>query len=68
VAAAVGKNVTEFVLESACVMAENVLADRRRFVLDDAAWDRFLALLYRPVRTKPRLEALLKEPSLLDRP
>jgi uncharacterized protein (DUF1778 family) len=67
-AAAVGKNVTEFVLDSACVMAEHVLADRRRFVLDDVAWDRFLEALDRPVRTKPRLKALLEEPSILDRP
>jgi len=66
-AAAVGKNVTEFVLDSACVMAEQVLADRRRFVVDDAAWNRFLYLLDGPAADKPRLSELLTEPGILDR-
>ncbi len=66
-AAAVGKNVTEFVLDSACTAAEDVLADRRRFVLDDAAWRRFMRALDRPVRAKPRLRALLHEPNVVER-
>ena len=65
-AAAVGKNVTAFVLDAACSAAEDVLADRRRFVLDDAAWRRFLRALDRPVRAKPRLRALLQEPGTVE--
>jgi uncharacterized protein (DUF1778 family) len=67
-AAVAGKNVTEFVLESACSNAEHVLADRRRFVLDDAAWARFMQALDRPVTAKPRLKALFDRPSVLERP
>ena len=66
-AVVVGKNVTEFVLDSACTAAEDVLADRRRFVLDDAAWKRFMRALDRPVRAKPRLRALLREPGVVER-
>ena len=66
-AAVAGKNVTEFVLDSACAAAEDVLADQRRFVLDDEAWERFMDLLDRPVRAKPRLTALLKEPGVVER-
>ncbi len=66
-AAVAGKNLTEFVLDAACSAAEDVLADRRRFVLTDAAWKRFLRALDRPVRAKPRLRALLQEPGTVER-
>ena len=65
-AVAVGKNVTEFVLDGASTTAEHVLADRRRFVLDDEAWKRFMKALDRRVTTKPRLKALLDTPGVLD--
>ena len=66
-AAASGKNVTEFVLDSACATAEDVLADRRRFVLDDAAWKRFMRALDRPPRATPRLQALVQKPTVIER-
>jgi uncharacterized protein (DUF1778 family) len=56
-----GKSVTEFVLDSATVRAEQVLADRRWFELDDAAWHAFEAALDRPVVFKPRLSESLNE-------
>jgi uncharacterized protein (DUF1778 family) len=62
-----GKSVTEFVLDSACTTAEQVLADRRQFVVDDTAWDRFMEALDRPVAAKPRLQELLETPGVLDR-
>ena len=44
--------------------AIDVLADRRMFAIDDAAWGEFLAVLDRPVSHKPRLEMLFAEPSV----
>lgn len=58
---------TEFVLDSACSTAEQILADRRQFVVDDAAWARFMEALDRPPTTKRRLQELLETPSVLDR-
>lgn len=60
------QSVTEFVLQSACASAEHALADRRRFVLDDDRWAAFTAALERPVADKPRLRALLAQPSVFD--
>lgn len=49
------KSITEFVVASAAVAAEQILADRRWFRLDDSAWESFEALLDRPAVFKPRL-------------
>lgn len=64
-AQATNKTVTEFVLESASDAAEQVLADRRWFMLDDAAWDAFTDILERPAIVKPRLAELLSDDSNL---
>jgi len=61
---AVEKSMTEFVLESASLAAEQVLADRRWFVLDEVSWEEFQAALERPVIFKPRLSALLNESNI----
>jgi uncharacterized protein (DUF1778 family) len=61
------KSVTEFILESATSAAERVLADRRRFELDDADWRAFQTALERPAILKPRLRALLAESSVSER-
>ncbi len=58
-AAAEGRTVTEFALAALAERAEQVLADRRLFGLDDAAWESFQGLLDRPVQAKPRLAELL---------
>lgn len=51
----------EFVMRAAVSRASDVLADRRLFVLDDASWTEFLAILKRPTTPKPRLAALLRD-------
>jgi uncharacterized protein (DUF1778 family) len=64
---AVNKTVTDFVLDSASNTAEQVLADRRWFMLDESAWAAFQDLLERPAIIKPRLAELLsEEPDLFD--
>lgn len=60
------KTITEFVLGAATRAAEDVLADRRRFVLAEPEWAAFLAALDRPPRDLPRLRRLLTTPSVLD--
>lgn len=54
---------TSFILDSASAAAEQVLADRHWFMLDDAAWTSFRDALERPTVVKPRLAALLSEES-----
>jgi len=63
-AEAAGKSVSEFVIEAGLTAAAATLADRRFFVLDDAAWKAFAAALDRPVAAKPRLAKLLAEPGV----
>jgi uncharacterized protein (DUF1778 family) len=58
--------ITEFVLSAATRAAEDVLADRRRFVLAAPEWAAFHAALDRPPRDLPRLRRLLASPSVLD--
>ncbi len=58
-----GISITEFTVAAALGHAIDVLADRRMFLLDDAAWGEFLVALDRPVSHKPRLEELLAEPT-----
>ncbi len=60
------KNVSEFLLDAAVTAAEQALADRRRFVLDEIQWQAFQEVLDRPVQDKPRLKKLLDEPGVLD--
>ncbi len=59
-----GTNITEFTVAATLSHAVDVLADRRVFAIDDAAWSEFLAVLNRPVSHKPRLEKLFTEPSV----
>ena len=62
-AQATSKTVTDFVLDSASIAAEQVLADRRWFILDESSWASFQDLLERPAVIKPRLAKLLSEES-----
>ena len=59
--------VSEFVLESACSRAEDVLAEERHFALSPERWKAFVSALDRPIQPKPRLRRLLTEPSVLER-
>lgn len=58
-AAVTGQSLTEFVTAAAITRAEDTLADRRVFRLDDAAWTEFSAILDRPARRIPELADLL---------
>jgi uncharacterized protein (DUF1778 family) len=53
------KNVSEFLLEAGIIAANQALADRQRFELDEEEWKAFEKALDRPVQEKPRLEELL---------
>lgn len=65
-AQATNKTVTDFVLDTASSAAEQILADRRWFMLDDSAWAAFEDMLERPPVVKPKLRSLLSEPSVFD--
>lgn len=65
-AAITDRTLTEFVVQSASVAAQNVLADRKQFVLSAQAWEAFSAALDREPRYLPRLAAFLAEPSVVD--
>lgn len=65
-AEAQGTDLTNFTVTATLAHAREVLADRRLFALDDAAWSEFVLLLNRPVSHKPRLGALLAEASIFD--
>lgn len=59
------KNVSEFLLDAGITAANQTLADRRRFELDEAGWAAFQQALDRPVQAKPRLAELLAKPGVL---
>lgn len=59
------KNVSEFLLDAGVTAAEQTLAERRQFVLDEAQWQLFEQALDRPVQSKPNLKKLLSEPGAL---
>ncbi|MEJ2625685.1 MAG: DUF1778 domain-containing protein [Pseudolabrys sp.] len=60
-------SLSEFVLESALLRAEDRLPDRRHFYLDAEAWEAFQKALDAPPREHPRLKRLLEEPGFFDR-
>ena len=65
-ASASQKNVTEFLLDAGLSVAEDTLANRRLFQLDDEQWQAFQDVLDRPVSDKPRLARLIAERSVLE--
>jgi uncharacterized protein (DUF1778 family) len=58
--------ISRFVIESALSAAHEVLVERTRIGLDSEQWTAFMAALDAPVRRHPRMERLLKEPTVLD--
>ena len=56
------ETITDYVVRHAVSAAKDDLADRRYFLIDDAAWSEFNALLERPPVRKPRIEKLLAQP------
>jgi uncharacterized protein (DUF1778 family) len=61
-----GVNVTNFILESACVRAAQEIAEARYFELNSKDWQRFTEALDRPVKAKPRLKRLFEESTVLE--
>ena len=61
-----GMSLNEYVVSRAVAAAIDDLADRRVFTLSSEAWDELQDILDRPPASKPRLAALLAEPSVLD--
>ncbi len=57
---------TDFVVQAARAVAEDTLADRRVFRLDESAWDQFVEILDRPARPLPELARLLASASVFD--
>jgi uncharacterized protein (DUF1778 family) len=62
-----GRSRSEFMLETACREAESVLLDRRYFVLSEAAFRRFTAMLDKPPASNPKLRRLLQTRAPWDR-
>ncbi len=56
--------VSDFVRAAALRIADNVLVDRRRFVVDDEAWMAYESALDAPAVVRPELVALFSEPDL----
>ena len=66
-AQALGRNRSDFMLETACREAESVLLDRRYFALPNEEFKRFTAMLDKPPARNPRLARLLKTRAPWDR-
>jgi uncharacterized protein (DUF1778 family) len=62
-AAMLNKNRSDFMLEAACREAENVLLDRRLFLVEGEVYKAFEALLNAPVNDNPALRRLLNSKS-----
>ncbi|MDB5526687.1 MAG: hypothetical protein JWM58_4450 [Rhizobium sp.] len=58
--------ISQFVIDSALSTAQEVLSERTRIGLDSEHWSAFQAALDAPAERHPRMERLLKEPTILD--
>jgi uncharacterized protein (DUF1778 family) len=56
-----GVSLTDFILASACLQAEHVLADKRELVVSSKQWRAFVDALDRPAQIKPELARLFWE-------
>jgi uncharacterized protein (DUF1778 family) len=66
-AAAGHRSLSQFVLESAVMRAEETLPDRQHFGLSAEQWKEFQAALDASPRKLPRMKKLLSEPSVFER-
>jgi len=61
------KSVSEFLLDAGITAANQTLADRRRFELNETQWQLFQQALDRPVQApNHQMKTLLTEPGVLD--
>ena len=58
-ATVLGKNRSDFMLETACREAENILLDQRLFMLNAADFDAFITTLDAPVKDNTTLRNLM---------
>jgi uncharacterized protein (DUF1778 family) len=65
-ATATKANLSTFLVESACLRAEEALASQQHLVYTAKQWNAFTSALDRPAQDKPRLRALLNKPSILE--
>lgn len=65
-ASAKGQSVTEFIVESACTVAECELAEERVFTLPPERWRAFLEALDKPAVANPALHRLLTQASVIE--
>ena len=56
-----GVSLTDFILDSACLQAEQALADKREFVASAKQWNAFTEALERPAQINPQLARLFSE-------
>jgi uncharacterized protein (DUF1778 family) len=59
-------NITNFILESACVRAAQEIAEARPFELSTKDWQRFTEALDWPAKSKPGRKRLFAEPTVLE--
>jgi uncharacterized protein (DUF1778 family) len=63
---ATGMSLNEYVVGCAVAAAADDLTDRRVFAVSPQVWEELQQVLNRPPSAKPRIAALLAEPSILD--
>lgn len=59
-------SLSQFMIEAALEKAQQILAEKRHFVLNQEQWQAFTVLLDRPVQEKPALRKLLTEKSVFE--
>ena len=57
------KSLTDFILDSACLAAEQTLLDQRLFMVSGQDYQAFLDLLDRPARSNAGLKKLFSQPA-----
>lgn len=67
-AEASGKSLTEFILDSACLAAEQALLDQRLFMVSNRQYRTLLEMLDRPVARNRPLQDLFAKPAPWDAP
>ena len=56
-----------FILDSACLAAEQTLLDQRLLLVDKQSYERFMAVLDRPVKANAGLQDLFVRPAPWDK-
>jgi uncharacterized protein (DUF1778 family) len=67
-AEASGKSLTEFILDSACLAAEQTLLDQRLFLVSNRQYRALLEMLDQPVYRNRQLQDLFATPAPWDAP